>query len=153
MPHPHLLLALERLQMAGIVGVHLLRCGIIGLRKARQRQRDIPYLPLLWLTIALFMRLVVALQFLVGHLHLCLKLRGSEHHIAHGDLFMVATIRLFDFGVRHVDPLSQQGGNLLEEKILLLFRLELAWCNRGDLATQYRLIAGGAEPTLLLERR
>src|SRR5262249_26511361 len=73
--------------------------------------------------------------------------------ITYSDPFIVVTICLFDFGVRHPDPLRQQGADLLEQKSLPLLRLELTRCNRGYLTPQYRLIARETEPTLLLERR
>src|SRR5205823_3608020 len=65
---------------------------------------------------------------------------------------MLATIGLFDLSVRHVDTLSEEGGDLLQQEVLLLFCLKLARRNGRHLAAQDELIAGWTELALLLER-
>src|SRR5262245_14620327 len=113
MSRVHLLLALKRLTMARIVVTDLLRRRILMLGKALQRNRDVTYLPLLWLPIALCMGLVVGLEFLIRHGHLGLEQRRCQQHIPYHCLFMVATIGLFDLSVCDVDTRSKEGGDLL----------------------------------------
>src|SRR5712691_688010 len=100
MPRAHCL-ALERLAMARIVVADLLRRRIVMRGKALQGNRDVAYLPLLWLPVALFMGLVVGLECLVRHGHLGLEQRRCQQYIPYRGLFMVATIGLFDLSVRH----------------------------------------------------
>ena len=50
---------------------------------------------------------------------------------------MLATIGLFDLSVRHVDTLSEEGGDLLQQEVLLLFCLKLARRN-GRISPRWR---------------
>src|SRR5215510_8485415 len=149
MPRAYLLLALERLTMALIVVADLLRRSIILLDKALQRNRDIAYLPLLRLPVALFMGLVVGLEFLVRHGYLGLEQRCRQRRIPYRDLFMIATIGLFDLSVRDMDTCTKEGGDLLQQEVLLLFCLKLVRRNGWDLAAQDELIAGWTKPPLV----
>src|SRR5574341_1031792 len=152
MPHVHLLLALERLTMARIVVADLLRRRLIVRRKALQRNRDRAYLPLLWLPVAFFMSLVVGLEFLVCHGYLGLEQRCRQRRVPYRGLFMIATIGLFDLSVRDVDPRTKEGGDLLQQEVLLLFCLKLARRNGWDVTAQDELIAGGAKLPVVLEK-
>src|SRR5437773_140234 len=125
MPGAHLLLVLEYLTMARIVVVDLRRRRIGMLGKALQRNRDVAYLPLLWLSVALFMGLVIGLELPVRHGHLGLELRRRQRHIPHRCLFVVAPIGLFDLSVSHVDTRSKEGGDLLQQEIPLMLCLKL----------------------------
>src|SRR5215471_7599209 len=152
MPRAHLLRVLKRLAVARIIVADLLWGRIIMLRKALQRQRDIAYLPLLWLPVGLFVRLVIGLQFLICHGHLGLELRWGQQHIPHRSPLIVATIGLFDLSVSDMDPRRKEVGDLLQQEDLLLFGLKLARRHGWHLAAQDELIAGWAELSLLLER-